>query len=308
MAEVTDAVFRRLVADCGRPDLLWTEFVSADGLLSSGRERLLRDLAYTEFERPIIAQLFTANPENLRQAAGLIVQLGFDGLDINMGCPDRSVERQGAGAALIKNPELAQTLIRAAQDGVAAAGRTIPISVKTRLGYYRTEEFEPWFKNLLEAEPAAITIHARTRQELSLVPARWEALTEAIRWRNEQGSKTLIIGNGDVENLATGRRLADEVGVDGVMIGRGIFGRPWLFADRGDPPWSKRLNILIKHLQLFQELLADIKPYAVMKKHFKAYIFGFAEAAKWRAKLMETEKPIEAIAILDKLKSVVIDY
>ncbi len=307
MAEVTDAAFRRLVARLGKPDVLWTEFVSADGLLGPGREVLLQDLVYDEGERPIVAQIFSAKPQSLRQAAKLVAELGFDGLDINMGCPDRAVERQGAGAALIKNHSLAQTLIQAAKTGVADSGHSIPVSVKTRVGYYEHEELETWLAALLELEPAAITLHARTRQELSLVPADWEDVKRAVAWRDRRESPTLIIGNGDVLDLADARRRATTTGVDGVMLGRAIFGRPWLFAANDQAPdLQKRCQILIEHIKLFDELLGEIKPFAVMKKHFKAYISGFAGAADWRAQLMETDSSAAAIKLIDKLAKTVL--
>ena len=165
MADVTDAAFRRIIAKYGKPDVFWTEFVSADGLTlapEEGRKKLLRDLEYSESERPIVAQFFTSNPENMKKAAELAVELGFDGIDINMGCPDKSVEKQKAGAALIKNPKLAREIIRAAKAGAGS----LPVSVKTRLGYNK-DELETWLPELLAEEPAVVTIHARTRKEMS---------------------------------------------------------------------------------------------------------------------------------------------
>lgn len=303
MADVTDAAFRRLIAKCGRPDVTWTEFVSADGLCHpTGRERLLRDLLYTESERPIVAQLFTAKPDKLRQAAKLIAELGFDGLDLNFGCPDRAVEKQGAGAALIKNPALARELIRAAREGTIEAGRELPISVKTRLGYNK-DELESWLPELLAETPAAVTIHARTRKEMSKVPARWERIRRAVEIRNELGSATLILGNGDVTDLADARVKAAESGADGVMLGRAIFGNPWLFANLAPLAKGERLQVLIEHARSFEELVGH-KSFAVMKKHFKAYIKDFEGAAELRAKLMETENATQvAVIIQDFLTS-----
>src|SRR3989338_2600852 len=174
LANVTDAVFRRVIVKYGKPDVLWTEFVSADGLChTQGRAALLRDLSYTEAERPIVVQLFTAFPEKMFEAAKLVTELGFDGIDINMGCPDKNVMKQGAGATIMKNPKLAQELIIAAREGTIAHGKELPISVKTRLGF-NEDNLEAWLLALLEARLAVITVHARTKKEMSKVPARWE--------------------------------------------------------------------------------------------------------------------------------------
>ncbi|MDP3958264.1 MAG: tRNA-dihydrouridine synthase family protein, partial [bacterium] len=229
MADVTDTAFRALIAEKsehgelhGGPDVFWTEFVSVDGLLSPGEDALLKDLEFTDREHPIVAQIFGAKPENFREAAKLIATLGFDGIDINMGCPDRSVEKQGAGANLIKNPKLAQEIIRAAMEGAGS----LPVSVKTRIGYHQ-ENLEEWLGILLETRPAAITVHARTRKEMSKVAARWEEVARAAALA--KGTGTLIIGNGDVKDLADAEAKAKETGADGVMLGRAIFGNPWLF-------------------------------------------------------------------------------
>ncbi len=225
MANVTDAAFRHIIANYGRPDVLWTEFVSCDGLCSEGKERLLVDLKFGESERPIVAQFFGATPEHFYKCAQLAQELGFDGIDINMGCPDRSVEKQGAGAALIKNPYLAQKIIYETMRGAG----TLPVSVKTRIGYTQNTLHE-WLKYLLETECAAITIHARTRKEMSAVPARWDTIREAVEIRDtfcKGKEKTLVLGNGDVTTIAEAHARAQETGVDGIMIGRGIFGNPW---------------------------------------------------------------------------------
>src|SRR5882724_8038091 len=195
MANVTDAAFRRLIAAYGKPDVMYTEFVSADGLLSKCRDRLLPALWFTEAERPIVAQFFGATPEHFYECALLAQELGFDGIDINMGCPDRAVEKQGAGAALMKDPKLTQKIISETKRGAG----DLPVSVKTRLGY-NANTLEKWLPHLLAAEPAAITIHLRTRKEMSLVPAHWEAAGEAVRIRDRAGMDTLMLGNGDVKS------------------------------------------------------------------------------------------------------------
>lgn len=291
LANVTDAAFRRLIAAHGKPHVFFTEFVSADGLCSSGREVLLNDLIYTEGERPIVAQLFGAHENTMEQAAALAARLGFDGVDINMGCPDKAVEKQGAGAAHMKNYEQAKAIIRAAKRGVASevqGGKSpIPVSVKTRIGYNKNE-LEAWLPALLEEELAAITIHARTRKEMSKVAARWDTVARAVSIRDEQKSTTLIIGNGDVKDLNDAREKARENGADGVMLGRAVFGNPWLFADAASSPSvEEKLRVMVEHTELFEKLLGTVKSFAIMKKHYKAYVEGFPGAKELRMKLME---------------------
>ncbi len=331
MADVTDAAFRQIIARYSRPqgpDVFWTEFVSADGLMSVGRDKLLIDLKYTEAERPIVAQLFGANPEKMEGAARLVAELGFDGLDLNFGCPDRSIEKQGAGAALMKNPKLAREIIRAAKRGACPeqgrGTKDIPISVKTRLGYNK-DELETWLPEILAEEPAVVTIHCRTRKEMSKVRARWERVKRAVEIRNELGSKTLIFGNGDLRDLADARAKVKEAGADGAMLGRAIFGNPWLFAEesarvtlKNPDPRSNlkmRLQVMVEHTKLFEELFgskpvqrtgrpnirkeANVlgKNFSIMKKHFKAYVSGWEGASELRAKLMQTNSAAEVEGI-----------
>jgi len=332
LANVTDAAFRRIIAKYSKPagpDVIWTEFVSADGLCRAtpeGKAKLMRDLVYDESERPIVAQFFTSTPEYIERAAALAAELGFDGIDINMGCPDKSIEKQGAGAKLILTPELAQELVAAAKRGAP----NLPVSVKTRLGYNK-DILEEWLPKLLVAEPAALTLHARTRKEMSKVPARWERVKRAVEIRNEMGSSTLIIGNGDVLDMEDARKKAAESGADGVMLGRAIFGKPWLFGEalaggpekrssdllsRGQDPsqarpffqalpptTEERLRVAIEHTKLFEELLGDIKNFALMKKHFKAYVEGFDGAKELRMQLMEAADAAEVEKIIQKFSS-----
>ena len=295
MADVTDAAFRRLIAKYGKPDVTWTEFVAVDGLVSRGRDALLIDLLYTEAERPIVAQVFGSKPEHFAEVATLIADLGFDGLDINMGCPDRNVEKQGAGAAMMKDPGLAKAVILAAKEG----SRGLPVSVKTRIGY-NSVQLETWLPELLSVSPAAITVHARTRKELSDVPAQWEYVKRAVEIA--RGSGVVMLGNGDVKDLDDAREKAAASGVDGVMIGRGVFGNPWRFNPTvrvEDIPLSDRLRVMVEHTKLFADTLGDVKNFAIMKKHYKAYVHGFDGAKELRTALMETNTSEEVAALVD---------
>ncbi len=310
MANVTDSVFRSLFAKYGKPDVTWTEFVSADGLCSpEGKKKLLRDLDFSPKERPIVAQLFTGHPEAMLKAAQLVAKLGFDGLDINMGCPDRAVEKQGGGSAMIKNPKIALAVLNAAREGFGG-----PVSVKTRIGYNSIDL--NWIKLLLDQKLPALTVHLRTRKEMSDAPAHWDLMPEIIKVRDEiqygmpVNEQTLIIGNGDVESMADARDKVKKYGCDGVMIGRGIFGKPWFFEKKSkNRTPEERLKIMLEHAKLFHKTYCgknknNHKNFAVMKKHFKAYVSGWDGAKELRVQLMETDtiKEVEKI-VKDYLKS-----
>ncbi len=285
MADVTDAAFRRLIAKYGKPDVTYTQFVSCDGLCSVGREALLPDLWYTQSERPIVAQFFGSKPENFLKCAQLAAELGFDGIDINMGCPDKSVCKQGAGAALIKNPSLAKEIIAATKEG----SNGLPVSVKTRLGDSKNI-IDTWLPELLSAKPAVVIVHARTKKEMSKVPAHWDQVTRAVEIA--RGSGVLIVGNGDVVDLVDARAKATETGADGIMLGRAIFGNPWCFNPEKNwdtIPLVERLTTMIEHTKLFEEILGEHKNFAIMKKHYKAYVNGFDGAKELRMELMEAK-------------------
>ena len=282
MADVTDVSFRAMFAKYGRPDVFWTEFVSADGLCSPGREQLKIDLLFEEEQRPIVAQLFTGSPKNMYAAGMLAKELGFDGLDINMGCPDRKIEKQGCGCDMIRNPKTAVAVIEAAiQTG-------LPVSVKTRIGYNK-DEIDSWVPTLLQTNIVALSVHLRTRKEMSKVPAHWEAMSRIVTLRDALAPETLLVGNGDVVDRADGEKKAQESGCDGIMIGRGIFGNPWIFnktISRDTLPIGERLRVAVEHTKLFEEKLPT-KSFNLMKKHYKAYVEGFAGAKELRMKLME---------------------
>jgi len=285
MANVTDTAFRQIIAKYGRPNAMFTEFVSANGLCSQkGREALLKDLRFTDEERPIVAQIFSADPEKIYETAKLIVALGFDGLDINMGCPDKAIVKQGAGAGMIKTPELAQAVIRAAQAGVADAGSTIPVTVKTRLGFAK-DEADTWIPTLLTTNLPVLTIHGRTAKELSKVPAHWDRIADVVAMA--KGSGTLIVGNGDVTTLEDAKNKVAETGVDGIMFGRAIFGNPWFFQENANPPTlEETLHVLMEHTQLYEQTWAGQKSFELMKKHYKSYVARFPGAHDLRMCLM----------------------
>ena len=314
MADVTDPAFRLVIAKYGKPDVMWTEFVSADGLMLGGYDALIKDLKFDESERPIVAQFFTSKPDMMRKAAELAVELGFDGIDINMGCPDKSIEKQGAGAGMIKNPELAKEVILAAMEGSrlrsasASQGKSLPVSVKTRIGYNKNE-LETWLPAILSTHPAVVTIHARTRKEMSLVPARWEHVKRAVEIRDELQKdmpleeRTLIFGNGDVTDIAHGAELCRETSADGAMLGRAIFGNPWLFTNK-IPTTDEKLRVMVEHTKLFEQLCSH-KSFAIMKKHYKAYVNGWDGAKELRMKLMEAGNSGEVEMIVEEyLKNV----
>ena len=326
LADVTDCAFRQIIAKYGKPDIFWTEFVSADGLTRpKAREKLLIDLKYSKNERPIIAQIFGAKPDNVRIASALCKKLGFDGIDINMGCPDKSIEKQCSGAAMIKNPKLAKEIIKAAKEG----GDGLPVSVKTRIGYNlpSSKDFgqasknshlldEEWMKTLLSEDIAALSVHLRTRKEMSNVGAHWDLMKHIVEIRDEMKKETLIIGNGDVVDLEDAQKKVKETCCDGVMLGRAIFGNPWLFAGCQrrsltlemsktvfDNTLKQKLLVMLEHTKLFEKKLGSHKNFAVMKKHFKAYVNGFDGAKELRMKLMETENAAQVETITNDFLS-----
>lgn len=303
MADVTDSAFRQLVYKYSKKlakesvlDAMWTEFVSCNGLADKkGKKILIKDLEFTKKEKPLIAQVFGDNPETYFKAAKLVQKMGFDGIDINMGCPVKKIVKQCSGSDLIQNPILAKEVIRAVKKGAPY----IAVSVKTRIGYNKNE-IERWIPQILEEDIDLLTIHGRTRAEMSKVPAHWDIIKRVVEIRDEMGVDTLIFGNGDIESVQDGIRKAKESGVDGIMIGRGIFGKLDLF-DKRRREWNKekKLKILLEHSKLFEKMYGKgtnksnqstrFKSFNVMKKHYKAYINGFDGAKELRIKLMDAE-------------------
>lgn len=296
MADVTDAAFRKIILETGRPDVFYTEFISAAGLASEkGRPRLIKNLEYSESEHPIVAQFFGSNPEHFRICAKLARERGFDGIDINMGCPDRKVIKQGAGIGLSKSPMLAKEIIAAAKEGAG----DLPVSVKTRLGYFDIDL--RWIEELFSTEIPVLILHGRTMKEMSKVPAHWDVISEVARRGKERG--ILVVGNGDVMSYQEGQQRAQESGVDGIMVGRGIFQNPWLFNPSirlKDISIEQRLELLLKHTKLFVDLWGSDKSFDLMKKFYKIYIAGWDGAKKLRAAVMETKSEEEVRGIIQE--------
>lgn len=319
MYDVTDEAFRQMFVRYGKPDVIYTEFVSADGLVSAlGREKVSRELYFKKNEHPIVAQIFGSKPENIYEATKIIANLGFDGVEINMGCPDKTVIKQGAGSALIRTPDLAVEIIEAAKRGAASASSLrrakagpMPVSVKTRLGYYKPAEMTEWLTKILAAKPAALTVHLRTMKDMSKVPARWDLVDQIVTLAKNTGVP--IIANGDIQNLTEAKVKAEKHNLDGVMIGRGVFGNPWFYTSI-EPTKIEKLKALVEHTKLFEDLYCKgktndklfnghTKNFDVMKKHYRAYVKGFAGASELRTKLMRVNsaKEVEKI-IVDFLK------
>jgi nifR3 family TIM-barrel protein len=314
MSDVTDIAFREILARYSKNRenknsvIFWTEFVAADGLCNKfARKKLAHILEFSEKERPIIAQVFGANPENMKKACQYIASLDFDGIDINMGCPDKSVISQGAGSALIRTPKLAKEIIQAAKDGVKATGKNTPISVKTRIGFNKKEELENWISEILKTEIGALTVHLRTKKEMSKVPAHWDLMQKIIDLRNKISPNTLIIGNGDIKDMQEAKEKIKKYKCDGIMIGRGVFGNPWFFSLNQDhinnskKEINEKLKVMLEHTEIFDKKLLQpkYKNFDVMKKHFKAYVNGFDGAKELRIKLMNTKNSKEVKKIVN---------
>ncbi len=324
MEGVTDAIFRQVMTRAGRPDLFFTEFTNVSSYASEkGRDNALERLKVVSTDRPIIAQIWGRNPEHFAETAAALADLGFDGLDINMGCPDKHVNAAGGGAAMIRTPELAVDCIRRAR-----ATTELPVSAKTRLGYTYVEEWRTWLSTLLAENLAALTVHLRTRKEMSKVPAHFELVPEIVKLRDEMAPETKLILNGDIKDLAMVRELKERFpGVDGYMIGRGVFENPFCFTEHTGTT-EELLGLLAYHLDLFDaadaERMAKMvermredaefalrmdgkvrgMPFDPLKHYFKIYIHGFAGAAELRAKLMECRDTAEVRAVLANVRDV----
>jgi tRNA-dihydrouridine synthase len=300
MDDVTDVVFRRVVHDlCAPADLYMTEFVNVDGLQSPGRQALLTKLRLEDNGAQVIAQVWGKTVENYYKTAQDLVEMGFAGIDINMGCPAGPIVQNGCGSAMClpHNQSLACEVIDAVHRG---SGGKVPISVKTRLGYSAVD-FE-WHSLLLQQKLNMLTIHGRTRKEMSKVPADWDKIEHIRKLRDQLSPTTLIVGNGDVRDHAHGLELATKHGLDGIMIGRGVFNDPFCMAPVS--PWPNytpqaKIGLYIKHVQIFAETWAQgERKFVMLKKFAKVYINGFDGASDLRMQTMECESPPELIELL----------
>lgn len=293
MEGVTDIAFRQVVAKAARPDIFFTEFTNVNSYNSEkGRHNALDRFQTLPSEKPIVAQIWGTKPEFFTETAQALKQLGFEAVDINMGCPDRHVVATGGGSGLIRTPELAKEIIRATK----MAG--LPTSVKTRLGYSQIEEWRGWLTNVLTEYPDALTVHLRTKKEMSKVAAHYELVPEIIALKNELSPETVLIINGDIETPADGQKFID-MGVDGLMIGRGVFHNPFCFEKQPRAHSREELIDLMRyHLDLYDKY--ELSPYDPLKHFYKIYINNFPSASDLRAKLMETKTTDEARAVLDE--------
>lgn len=300
MEDVTDTVFRQIISSCGRPDVMFTEFTSVEGLVSEiGRSKVIHRLKYTIEEQPLVAQIWGVTPEHYYKAGVYAREQGFAGLDINMGCPVKKVIKQGACSALIKNPQLASDIIQAAKEGA----QNMPVSVKTRIGFSKIQT-EEWIGFLLQHKLSALTVHGRTVKELSDYPANWDEIGKAVELRNYINPYTVIIGNGDITSHRHGLKMAEKYKLDGIMIGRGVFQNPWIFNPDIDPihlSTEIKVQKLIQHIKLFDKTWGQDKNFAIMKKFFKMYLHNFPGVSEVRAKLMSSNSITECIYILDNI-------
>jgi tRNA-dihydrouridine synthase len=310
MDDVTDTVFRQVVQEAAAPDVFFTEFANVDGLQSPGRPKLLKKLRFGAGETSLVAQLWGLNPENFYKTAqqiadgtfarefGLPEGVNFVGIDLNMGCPAKNEVTNGTCAALMNNRELALEIIKATQEG---SGGRVPVSVKTRLGW--SEIDYSWPELLLQQKLSMLTIHGRTKREMSKVPAHWDAIGKVRELRDQLAPDTLIVGNGDVLSRTQGLELAEQYKLDGIMIGRGIFHDPYVFD--ATSPWESldreaRINLYTKHVKLFAETWQNReRPVYTLNKFCKIYINGFDGAKELREQLMAAESPAQLLSMLE---------
>lgn len=298
MDDVTDSSFRRVVAELAPPAVFVTEFGNATGFQSKGRDRVGEKFYFdkSELKHPLVAQIWGNVPEDYYQTAKDLSSRGFAGIDINMGCPERGIVARGSCAGLIDHQDLAAELIAAAKEGAG----DLPVSVKTRIGV-KTIVTEDWISFLLSQKLAALTVHGRTAKEMSKVPTHWDEIGKAVKMRDALVPETVLIGNGDVTSHQQGLELAAQYGLDGIMIGRGIFHNPWVFATQEtEHAPAERVKILLRHLELHEATWQGHKPFEPLKKFFKIYISGFDGAHELRNQLMETKTHAEARAVVER--------
>ena len=302
MEAVTDVIFRHVVAEAARPDVFYTEFTNSASFCSEKGVHSTRGrLHFTKDEQPIVAQIWGSKPENFAQMSKGLAEMGYRAIDINMGCPDKAVIKSGGGSDLIRNPELAGEIIAAAKEG------GLPISVKTRLGFSRIDEWHDWLRFLLEQNIAVLTVHLRTKKEMSKVNAHFEMIPEILKLRDEIAPQTLIQINGDILSVRQGLELAEKYpGIDGIMIGRGVFANPFVFeTEVREHSKAELINLLKLHLDIFDEYATrfEIRKFEPLKRFFKIYIREFDGASDLRAKLMETKSTAEVREILTEFEN-----
>ncbi len=296
MEGVTDVIFRQVVARAGRPDLFFTEFTNVSSYASEkGRANALERLEIAPTDSPIIAQIWGKNPEHFAETCEALEGLGFSGVDLNFGCPDKHVNKAGGGAAMIKTPDLAVECFRNAKKST-----NLPVSIKTRLGWAKVEEYQGWLSTLLNEHPAALTVHLRTKKEMSKVDAHYELIPEIIKLRNSLSPETKLIINGDIKDKSAALKLHEKYPeIDGFMIGRGVFTNPYCFTDH-TATREELMELLNYHLDLYEEKSkTTYLSYEPLKHFFKMYINNFPGASDLRAKLMETHSVSEARAIIE---------
>lgn len=283
MEGVTDYVFREIITEIGKPDVFFTEFTNVEGLNSIAAKKVEEALRFDPHEKPIVAQLWGSSIENFYKSANKCKDIGFSGIDINMGCPDRVIMKRGSCAALINNPDLAAQIIKATKKGAGG----LPVSVKTRIGFSETDL--EWIKFILSQKIDALTIHLRTVSEMSKVPAHWELMPEIMKIRDEISPDTLIIGNGDLKTFEEINEKFHTYKCDGYMVGRGIFQNPWIFNKQIDiekVSIQERFDLFLRHIDFFDATWPEKNP-AFLKKFCKTYINNFSDAATVREKIME---------------------
>ena len=293
MDDVTDVAFRCMVFELGPPDIFFTEFVNVDGLNSRGRDNLLHKLLLFEGE-DVIAQIWGIKPENYYKTTLDLVEMGFKGVDINMGCPVKDVIKTGAGSALIENFEKAREIIESCKKASAEA---IPVSVKTRIGF-KTIDLT-WIEKLLSLNLSALTVHLRTQKEMSKVPAHWELIEQILNLRDKIAPETKIIANGDVFNKKMLTEKLNISGLDGVMVGRGIFHDPYIFnndIDWGEISKSQKLSLMKRHIEFYKQFYCGggagengQRRLPTLFKFAKIYISGFDGAVELRTKMMQSK-------------------
>lgn len=299
MEDVTDVVFRHVVKAAGAPDVFFTEFTNSDSFCHpDGIDSVRGRLTFTEDEQPMVAHIWGDKPEFFREMSMALAEMGFKGIDINMGCPVPNVAERGKGSGLILRPEVAAELIEAAKAG------GLPVSVKTRIGFTEKDELEAWISHLLKQDIANLSVHMRTRKEMSKVDAHWDLIPEIVKLRDEIAPQTLITINGDILDRQMGAELAEKYGVDGIMIGRGIFKNPYAFEKEAKEHTPAEMIDLLR-LQLdLQDQFAKQVPRSIVGLHrfFKIYVKGFPGANDLRVSLMNTKSTAEVRAILDRFQ------